>query len=355
MTILWINLAIVLIFSFFARYFAVPVTIGPVFVKPNKFMVFIVSLSLILVSGLRINLGDTFAYMHGYKITNFNFEGAKEENEFGFYLLQMFLKNISDDPQLLVFTTALITNVLIILVLYKYSRLFELSLYVYITGGMYLVSMNGIRQFLAAAIVFAGTKYILEGNWRKFIPLVLIATTIHQSAFIIIPIYFLIRGRAWSRKTFIFLFSSVLIVIGYSQFSELLFAAIDNTGYGHYATFSEGGANIIRVVVFAMPVLFAYLGREKLRTIFPTSDYIVNLSIMGLVFMIVSTQNWIFARFVIYFGLYQLILISWVTKLFAEKNQKFIYYAILVCYFLYFFYENVISLKIIYESNIIKI
>ena len=80
----------------------------------------------------------------------------------------MFLQNISDDPQLLIFTTALITNVLIVIILYKYSRMFELSIYVYITSGLYTVSMNGIRQSLAAAIIFAATKYILDGMEKVF-------------------------------------------------------------------------------------------------------------------------------------------------------------------------------------------
>lgn len=47
------------------------------------------------------------------------------------------IKSISDDPQVLIFTTALITNTLIVIVLYKYSRMLELSLYVYITGGLF--------------------------------------------------------------------------------------------------------------------------------------------------------------------------------------------------------------------------
>ena len=42
----------------------------------------------------------------------------------------------------------------------------ELSLYVYIASGMYLVSMNGVRQYLTAAIIFTATKYILDGNWK---------------------------------------------------------------------------------------------------------------------------------------------------------------------------------------------
>lgn len=355
MTIFWINLITVYILSFFARYFATPAPVGSVFIKPNKFLAFFVVTTLVIVSGLRNNIGDTVFYIHSYVTIPLSWDKIGFTADFGFNLFQLFLQRTSDDPQLLIFTTALITNVLIVLVLYKYSRMFELSLYVYITAGMYLTSMNGIRQFLAAAIFFTATKYIFNGNWKKYIIVVLIASTFHQTALILIPIYFLVRRKAWTWETFMILLFSVTMVMGFNQFTSVLFSAIEDTKYSEYKNFTEGGANVIRVVVYAMPVILAYMGREKLRLLFPQSDYIVNMSILGLVFMIISTQNWIFARFTFYFGLYNLILISWAVKLFADKNQRFVYYIILICYFIYYFYESVISLNVIYESDFIKI
>ena len=59
----------------------------------------------------------------------------------------------------------------------------ELSLYVYITGGLFLVSMNGIRQLLAAAIAFTATKYLIDGNWIKYFLIVLFASLFHQSVY----------------------------------------------------------------------------------------------------------------------------------------------------------------------------
>lgn len=351
MTILWINLIIVFTFALLARYFVVPATMETVQIRPNKFFTFLAALSLVLVSGLRNNIGDTYFYMHAYTVTDFDWEYVQNNKDWGFSIFQMLLKNYTNNPQVMVFITALITNVLIVLVLYKYSRLLELSLYVYITSGMYLTSMNGIRQYMAAAIVFAATKYILDGNWKKYTLVVLVASTFHQSAIVLLPIYFLVRRKAWSGMTFLFLFGAVLIVLGFNQFSETFFAAIEDTQYGHYKDFNEGGANTIRVAVEAAPLTLAYFGRDKLRELFPKSDYIVNMALLGAVFMLISTQNWIFARFSIYFGLYQLILIPWVVKAFAEKDQKFIYYAILVCYFIYFVYEHVITLGIVYESD----
>ncbi|MDQ0975364.1 transmembrane protein EpsG [Neobacillus niacini] len=353
MTILWINLAIVFILSFFSRYFAVSTTgmLSSVPIKPNKALVFGTMVSLALVAGLRSNIGDTYFYKHSFEMNDFTWEFINSQKDIGFGLLQMVLKRYSNDPQILILTTAIITNILIVLVLYKYSRMFELSMFVYITGGLFLISMNGIRQCLAAAVIFTATKFLIEGSLLKYILVILVASTFHQSALVLIPIYFLVRYKAWSKATFILLFFSILIVLGFDKFSTILFSAIKDTEYGHYQNFNEGGASIIRVAVNLVPIAISYFGREKLRKIFPESDIIVNMSIIGFVFMIISTQNWIFARFSIYFTLYHLILISWIVKVFSEKDQRVIYYALLICYFIFYYYESVISLNIIYKSD----
>lgn len=310
--------------------------------------------SLVLVAGLQKNIGDTPFYMLSYTTTDPNLKNINFEGDFGFNIYQKLLHNISSDPQLLMFATALITNVLIVATLSKYSRMIELSLYVYITSGMFIVSMNGIRQYMTAAIAFAATKYILDGSWVKYILVILFASTFHKTALILIPIYFIVRREAWTKVTYTLLFGAVVIAMGFNQFSEALFTVIEDTQYGHYKNFSEGGANIIRVAVYCAPLIVAYYGREKLRQLWPKSDYIVNLSLLGALFMIISTQNWIFARFSIYFGFYSLILISWFLFLFRERDKKLVYYGLLVSYLLYCYYEQVIALGIQYRSDYLQ-
>lgn len=354
MKILWLNLIIVFICGLLSRYFTKKSIYHRSFTtsKPNKALIFVALMSLVFVSGLRSNIGDTFFYKHAYELNDFTWALIFEQGDIGFGMLQMFLqKNISEDSQVLIFTAALITNMLIVFVLYKYSKRIEISLYVYITGGLFLVSMNGIRQLIAAAIAFTAIRYLIQGNFVKYGLIVGIASLFHQSALILIPIFFLVRFKAWSRTTIILATLSIVIVIGYEQFSRLLFIAIEDTQYGHYKTFSEGGANLLRFAVSAVPLMFAYLGRERLREILPNSDYIVNMSLIGLLFMLISTQNWIFARFSIYFELYQLILISWIINVFRERDEHLIYLSIIVCYFAYYYYESVLNLNILYESD----
>jgi transmembrane protein EpsG len=334
-----------------ARYFAVPSPIGPAYIKPNKLLMWAAAASFVVIAGLRANIGDTYYYMHAYATGDFSWASIVQQKDIGFGILQMILKMVSNDPQLMVFVTALITNVLIVLILYKYSRMFELSLYVYITSGMFVTAMNGIRQYLAAAVIFAATRYLLEGNWKRYMLVVLVAATIHQSALVLIPIYFIVRRKAWTGVTFCLLAVGILFVIGFNQFTAVLFSALQDTQYGQYKDFSEQGANVIRVAVDAIPLIIAYFGREKLRALFPQSDIIVNMSIVSIVLMTIATQNWIFARMTIYFGLYQLILFGWIIKVFRPKDQKFIYFAVLVFYFIFHYYDMVVTLGLIYKSN----
>ncbi|WP_419872077.1 EpsG family protein [Candidatus Pristimantibacillus sp. PTI5] len=351
MTILWLNLVVVFLLATIARYFSVPASVGHSTIQPNKILAAAAATSLILVSGLRNNIGDTFFYMHAYSVDRYDWVSILNKKDIGFGLLQLLLKQISEDPQILLITTALATNMIIAIVMYKYSRMYELSLYVYITSGAFVVSMNGLRQFLAAAIVFSATKALFDGKLKIYIPIVLFASVFHQSALVMLPLYFIVRRKAWTGTTFGLLFVAILIVMGFNQFSDLLFSAIQNTQYAHYQNFQEGGASIIRVLVYSVPLLIAFLGRDKLRILFPKIDILANLSIIGIVLMIISTQNWIFARMTIYFNLYQLILIGWIVKVFREKDQKLVYFAILVFYLLFFYFESVVALDIRYTSK----
>jgi len=354
MTVLWLTLVSVFFLALSARYFSTPSVAIPYSVKPNLLLALFVGICLILVGGLQKNIGDTPFYMHSFAITDFQMAiYQNKQKDIGFNLLQLLLKMMTNDPQILIFVVAFVTNALIVIGFYKYSRLFELSVFVYITSGAFIVSMNGIRQYLVAAILFAATKYILDGSWKKYIAVVLVASFFHQSALIMIPIYFLVRKKAWTGTTYLLLSAAVLIVFAFNEFSSVLFSALKDTNYSEYQNISEGGANVIRAVVFAAPLLFAYIGREKLRALFPKIDIFVNLSILGVVVMIISTQNWIFARIAIYFNQYLFVLIAWIVMVFREKDRKLIYLLIMMLYLAFFFYEAVVSLGVTYRSDYI--
>ncbi len=98
MTLLWINLAIVFLCALSARYFAKLVSITnsglTIHIKPNKLLVFGALLSLILVSGLRAGIGDTFNYRNIFEKNDFTWEYITSEKDIGFGILQMIIKKL---------------------------------------------------------------------------------------------------------------------------------------------------------------------------------------------------------------------------------------------------------------------
>ena len=114
----------------------------------------------------------------------------------------------------------------------------------------------------------------------------------------------------------------------------------------------------MRVIVNAVPVVMAYIFRDKLKESWPESNVFVNMSLINLIFITFALYNWIFARFQIYFQLYNFILLPYMIKNCFERRQErdFVYYCFIICYFIFFYYEQVIGgVGLGYRSNFIDI
>lgn len=310
-----------------------------------------IPIMLILISGLRAGIGDTYFYRHSYSLLDGTFNNFKFVGDFGFNIIQIILYNISSNPQTLIFFTALITNLFNSIIFNKYSSYLELQVYLYITSGYYLVTMNGIRQSLAAAILFACTNILIKGNFKKYLIAVLLVSTIHKSALILIPIYYIVRQEAWSKQMIKLIIASVIGVIFYSELEPILFKLLSNTQYGHYSNFNEGGSSLTRALVNSVPVILAYLKRNELKEKWNQSNIFVNIAVINLVFVTFGIYQWIFNRFTIYFQVYNFILLPYIIKnCFKGKEKRLIYVGLLICYFIFCYREQVIGLNMNYRS-----
>lgn len=315
----------------------------------------IVGLILIIVAAFRSNIGDTELYMHSYTGLNnykFSFDG-----DWGFSLFQYWLYTISTDPQLLIIVTSIITNLLNVLGFYFYKSYFELQIYMFITSGYYIVTMNGIRQSMAAAFLFVFCKLIEKEKLMQYSIVVLIASTFHQSALIMIPLYFIVRSKAWSKTTLSIIIVSCIGFIFFSQLFPVLLEILQDTNYGYYAehTADMQGSSFMRVIVNMVPVVLAYLKRKELNEKWSNSNIFINFAIINVIFTAFGMYNWIFNRFTIYFQLYNFVLIPYIIKnCFQGKEKRLMYLLLLICYFFFFYYEQVIGLKTYYATKYLK-
>ncbi|MFQ9313473.1 MAG: EpsG family protein [Clostridium perfringens] len=320
---------------------------------PNLYFSIFVILLLALIAGLRWGIGDTPAYVHLYSLIEPGYD-PKGGYELGFVLFLAILKIISKDPQFMIFVTGIITTILNLWTIRKYCKdsYFELAIFVYVASGYYLVTMNGIRQSLAASIIFAGTSFILRGEFKKYLFLCILMTTFHTSALVMIPAYYVVRNEAWSKRIYQLLILFLIGMFLYEPLMAVVYKLLGNSKYADYQNFNEGGSNILRVIVFAIPVILSYIKRDKLKE-WPEANVFVNMSLISFFIMGFSLYNWIFARFTIYFQLYNFILFPYIIKkCFLGSERRLVYYCFLVCYFLFFIYEYKISLGIIYTSKV---
>lgn len=343
MIIYMINLLIVYISACMSMLFRKKDLSKPIGYKPNNFFTMIAVISLTLVSGFRYQVGTDFSTYEGlfsyfYQL-DFKEISRISFSDKGFVLLSWIVGKFNNSPQAMFFASSLIITLLIVFTLKEYADPFELALYLYITTFSYYSSFNGLRQCLAATIIFAGFSFLIQRKWKQYFIIVLIASSFHLSALIMIPFYFFANNDIWTYKQgiLIVLFSGCFLF--YNGFIDQAFSIfLKDTIYGHYnsiLTNLDNGANFLRAIVWSIPLIISYIYRRKIIENKSYYNYIVNLSLIGFLFMFLAVRNALIARLSFYFELYNIILIASLTKIFNAKDNKLLYIIIFASYFIY--------------------
>ena len=318
---------------------------------------------VVLYAGLRSNIGDTFYYLHIYNLTE---EAGAVMPVWGtkaylFELFQYWLHNIGADKGAFVMITTIISTVPMFWVFYKYAYSFETAIFFFFTTGLYVASMNGIRQFFATGIILLGTKYLFspkKTDFFKFLILILIASLIHSSAVFMIPVYFLCRQKAWSAPTFAVIGASVIGLIFVSQFMPSFLGMLEDTNYSSYATdgwFTQGvekGTSIFRVAFNCIPMVLSIIFSKQLKRNGPIADILINLSVLHSAIFILALYNWIFARFAIYTYAFTIMLLSLiVVSCLREGKNKGILIILIIAYMIFFFKDSHSNMMNLYSTE----
>lgn len=341
MNILLTNLFVVYISSFFARLDGKTKTLKTNYKKYNKVFIIIATLSLIIVSGFRYKSGTDFhTYTELFEITA-NSKGPidlKESTDVGFTIFCKILSSVSKDPQIMFLGASIITNILIVCILAKYSKRFELSMWLYITTFTYYSTFNGLRQWMAAAIIFTGTKYLIkERNFKKYFIIILFASLFHASALVMIPIYFVVNSKTFSIRNLYMILGFMFAVFVYSKFISVLEVLLQSTQYSHYIEIFKtdtNGIHPLRLIVYFIPVgIFCLYHKVLNKENDIRIDRLGNLCIIGFLIMFMALRQVFFARLIFYFDLYYLLLIPMLVDIGNKKFKRGFYYTICTGYF----------------------
>mgnify|MGYP000314411264 CR=1 FL=1 len=131
-----------------------------------------------------------------------------------------------------------------------------------------------------------------QKEYFKTIIVILLLSTIHQTALIMIPIIFIIQGKAFNKKTMFLIFLTLIVLVGVNEFTSFLEDALKETQYSDIMTNeimqNKTGTNILRVVVYSVPLLLSIIGK---RYIDDANDPLINLCVNCSVITTVVIRN----------------------------------------------------------------
>lgn len=311
-------------------------------------------LPLVIWAGFRGYVGDTGAYMQAFAdmpsslsgISNY-IAGVKKDQ--GFYFISAVIKCIIGNRNTVYFIIVAAVQCFLLFKIYRrYSTSFVISFFLFIASTDYVSWIfNGMRQFVAVTITVACFPWILQKKYVKAVIGILIASLFHQSALLVLPFVFIVQGKAWNKKTLLFVMVVIMAVVFADRFTDILDNMLAETQYKNVVTdweeFQDDGTNIFRVLVYSVPAILSLIGIKYVRKADePVVNICTNMSIAAAGLYIVSmfTSGIFIGRLPIYFSVYSYILLPWLIKhVFTKRSAQLINLAMVGAYLIFYYYQ----------------
>lgn len=320
----------------------------------NWFFAILAVLPLVIWAGWRGYIGDTASYMTAFKDMPAEFGSLINyisgiEKDKGFYFFSALIKCIIGNHVHIYFLMMAALQCLLVFMIYrKYSISYIVSFFLFIVSTDYISWIfNGMRQFTAAAITFACFPLIVKKKYLWAIIGVLFASLFHQSALLVIPFIFIAQGKAWNKKTLLFIGASIVAVLFIDRFTNILDTVLADTQYKNvvsdWQSWEDDGTNVLRVLVYSVPALMSLVGLKFVRHADdPIINLCVNMSIVSMGFYIISmfTSGIFIGRLPIYFSLYSYILLPWLIKnMFEKRSEVLVNIGMVGAYLVFYYYQ----------------
>ena len=108
---------------------------------------------------------------------------------------------------------SIVTVFFFVKAIYRQGEWFLGSIFLFLMNGYYFSSFNSIRYYLVLAIALYTMKFIIDGEYGKFIFYILAAALFHKSVLLVIPVYLLAKWIATIElKKWHYIVGTILIV-----------------------------------------------------------------------------------------------------------------------------------------------
>ena len=305
--------------------------------QPKKFFFCLSGALAAAILAFREGVGADYytIYVQGY---NDAANGIESRYEIGFDILQKICLFVSDDYHLLFIACAVITVGLIYYAIYKWSKMPLMSILIFLLCGLFFFSTNAIRQAISIAIFLNAIPYIVKGRCLKYCVLILVAALFHQSAIILIILYWvrflkLNFIRAGLICTAVALLGSFLAPI------SLQLGGLISDQFAVYARlehYLEGDIDLLdlgyTVIAF---ILFLYVRKENKEIYLDNTEIRIftNILIVGFLIIVMTSYMFILFRFARYITPLLIFYIpSLISHVKSQKAQRVIVVLVSCCF-----------------------
>jgi transmembrane protein EpsG len=299
--------------------------------------VIIATCQWVLLSGLRhISIGaDTVSYFYNYTSTmKMSWENIIEEfqnvyfhqqegKDPGYLIFEKLTQAFTTDYQIYLIIIAILFTVPLGMFIYRNSKepLFSFLIYSCLFYSFYAIT--GHRQTIATAmVVLIGYELIKTRKLVPFILITLVAFTIHKSAILFFPFYFIANKKL--TKTYIItmvIMGAFILFLGELFYAPLVYFI----GYDNYLNNEFSGTGTFTLMM-VMVGLMAFWRMKKILQNNPQSIHFMNALILALLFSLLTLENQSFMRAQQYFSLFIMLLIPEIIYSFEKRERILVYY-----------------------------
>lgn len=296
---------------------------------------------LFLLSALRGEVGNDYktyaitcheVWVNGYVVT-----------EPGFNLLVKLVYTIlGHENYIAVFAIFAFATVAVFLkTFYKDSDSFFLSMFLFMTLGIYFRTFNTVRYYLILAVALFSIRYVAQKQHVKFVLLIVAASFFHKSVLVVVPLYLIAFYLKKKWQYAIVLIGSLAVFLGKDFIMWIalkLYPSYENTSYLN----GEGGIlnnlpSIGRCVLVLILCLCFYKDAIKGNN---RNHICFNLNIMAVLLYVCGYYLPLLSRFSYYLMVPHVLLVPGVIMRISDEKKKKLVTAVTIgigiLYFLYF-------------------
>lgn len=315
------------------------------------------------LAAMRTNVNDTHAYKQSFEnlpgtLENINAIIMSDGKDKGFNILgNLFKMFISTDYHMWFALFAIIESAIFIHILRRETvSLLDTCFYLF-SSTLYYNYFSMMRQWFAVSLFFLAFKWMKR---REFIPYLLIclfAAQFHNSAYMCIPIYFLVNDEPFSKKQMVYILVLCIAVFGLSPILSSLGSSDSTYSYVYTTMTGNSGSSPVRILIASVPILISLLYRNKIRALNnQTLNMSLNLSMFNLLLTVLATftSGLYIIRFATYFSIFNMILFPFLLEMVLKgENRKIIKVCFFVFYFIFYIYQMNHQGSFGYSSDVI--